>query len=348
MATTSSKFTTLGKSKFVHVVRTKREDLRAKNGSQCQQVRKYQVANTVPKKGISPEAASTLEPCEACDAARLIKMALKSRDPEERKQAAADTREKIKREGMTDGQRRKADKKAAKQAKPKKEKVKRQAKPTKSGPRSTGGSTQEKADALGAFAKEHDWSVTTFDAKPGIRLVAKKGDQTITCHFVDGKYDTTRHAMLKVGNWEGKLRGVHGCRKQMAGEGRDKPHPNPGQGRSGPRKKREEPDVPEDESPEDARRRVPFLLDDPEADIIEKIRGQIIRWRNSQSGTVEEAWLPNKVKGHKRDVITITTHPKTEKRMVNFLTVAAVTEDGEQYGPERSVYLEKIVRVVSA
>jgi hypothetical protein len=350
--TPQPKFLTLGKSKYAHVIRTEAYD---RKHSECQQVRKYAVGGKInyKSKHLSAEAALALEPCPSCDTGRVAKAEIKSHETAEDRRAEAEaTREKIKRESMTDGQRRKAEKKAAAkqraEGKPKKERPKRQSKPTKSGPRSTGGSTQEKVDALAAFAKEHGWAVTTFDAEPGVRLVAKQGDQTITCFFVDGKYDAGRHASLSVGNWTGKLRGVHGCRKQMAGEGRDRPHPNPGHGRSGPRKKSEEPEVSADESPEDAARRVPFLIDDEALDIIEKVRGQIIRWRNGVSGSIEEAWLPAKVKGHKRDVISVTVHPKTGKRMLNFLTVISVTEDGEQYGPERSVYLDKIVRVVAA
>jgi hypothetical protein len=343
------KFTVLGKSKFVHVVRTKKEDLRTgPKGSGCQQVRKYQVAGNIPKKGLSPEAASALDPCPSCRAADAIKAALPKPSREDKAAAAKDTREKIKRESMTDGQRRKAEKKADKQPKVKKERPKKQSKPSKSGPRSTGSSTEEKANALAAFAKEHDWKTKQEDAKPGIRLIATRGQETIICNFVDGKYDTARHAVLKVGTWEGKLRGVHGCRKQMAAEGRDRPHPNPGKGRSGPRKKREVEEVPEDESPEDARRRVPFSIDDPAVDIIEQIKGKTIRWRNSQTGTMEEAWLPSEVrpKHAKRDLIVITDHPKDDRRIVGFLTVLSVNEHGEQYGAERFVALDRIIRVV--
>lgn len=351
MASTNAKFMMLGKSKYVHVVRTKTQDLRqGEKGSGCQQVRKYQVAGNIPKgKGLSVEAASALEPCPLCHTAEAIAAAT---PPEVKREAAKakarETMDKIADESKTKAQKKKGKGKGAIDG------IKRtkRAAGTKGGGRSAGGSNQEKADGLAAFAKEHGWKATVEDADPGLVVVSIRGEETIRCWFVDGKYDTVRHAVLEVGTWSGKLRGVHGCRKQMAGEGRDRPHPQPGKGRSGPRKgskgKGEQPEdvIPEDESPEDAKRRVPFSMDDDAIAIIDAIKGKTIRWRNGVSKTVEEAWLPDKAKGKKRDLITIIDHPKTGKRMVNFLTVTSITEHGPQYGPERTVYLDRIVRVV--
>lgn len=351
------KFMILGKSRYVHVVRTKTWD---RKNSGCQQVRKYLVADKIPYgkgKGISPEAASVLEACPHCDTAGVIKSMT---TPAQRKAAAKAARDEtldhLKDAAKTDGQRKKDAKKRAKKSPVGKDERK--------GRKSTGGGSKraaksqggdrEKAEALAAFAKEHKWDVTIEDAKPGLVLEAVRGAETIRCWFVDGKYDTARHAKLIVGEWTGKLRGVHGCRKQMAGEGRDRPHPQPGKGRSAPRKRKAEDEViPEDESPEDAKRRVPFSIDDPDIEVIDAIKGKTIKWRNGVSGAIEEAWLPAEVRPKrgsreaKRDVITITEHPKKKTRMVTFLTVLSVSsEDGEQYGPERTVALDKIVRVV--
>lgn len=342
-STTKTRFMVLGKSKWVHVVRSKREDMSQKNGSQCQQVRKYHVAGKIkPKdKGMSPEAAQALDPCPHCDAKRVIKIAIKeSMTPEQRKAEAKAKRDETlaKMQPVKKGKAKKAG-----------SKTKSKGKQTKSGPRSIGGDSKAKAEALAEFAKEHDWKTKVSDADPGLLVTAVRGAETIRCYFVDGKYDTTRHASVTVGDWTGKLRGVHGCRKQMAGEGRDRPHPEPGKGRSGPRpsRRKDAEEVPEDESPEDALRRVPFSIDDDAIVIIDAIKGKTIRWRNGTSNLIEEAWLPGTAEGKKRAKITITEHPKTGKRMVNFLTVTAITEHGEQYGPERAVYLDKIVRVVN-
>ena len=135
----------------------------------------------------------------------------------------------------------------------------------------------------------------------------------------------------------------------MAGEGRDRIHPEPGKGRTGPRKAAEE-EVPEDESPEDAAKRVPFLIDDDEAEVLDAVMGKTIRWRNGVSNKVDTANVPPAVrpsrKTAKRDVIKITVHPKTGRRMIEFLEFMGQDEHGEVYGPERVVALDKIVRVV--
>lgn len=358
-----SKFVMLGKSKYVHVVRTKAQDLKSKGGSQCQQVRKYQVASKVPKKGISAEAASALEPCIACDTAQVVHDALKP-SPEERKAAskdrAAEVRErasgkKPKKAAKARTQREAEDKAVKKARKAADDAVLgkgKKASMTKSGPRSVVSGVEDgakaKAELLSAFGDEHGWSSKLAKDKDTGHwvLTSKHKGEVIHTYFIDGKYDVARHAEIVVGSWSGKLRGAHAVRRQMSMEGRDRPHPEPGKGRSGPRKKDDTESVPEDESPEDARRRVPFLLDDPAAEIIERVKGKTIKWRNGVSNSVEEAWLPSDAKGNKRDKIVIVTHPKTERRMINFLSVVSVDEHGETYGPERSVYLDKIVRVV--
>lgn len=335
----NARFMVLGKSKYVHVVRTKAWDVK---NSGCQQVRKYQVAGNVPKKGLSPEAASALDPCPQCDAKREINLAMPREVKEQaKKDKRDDVMQRAKDSTKTKGQLRKEGK-AKKVAKDKPAKA---PKATKSGPRSTGGEA-DKAKALAQFAEDHKWTVGVIDGKPGVLVTAKRGDEVIKCFFVDGKYDTVRFATLNVGTWSGKLRGVHSCRRQIAGEGRDRPYPNPGQGRSGPRASRkDEPDAPEDESPEDAKRRVPFMLDDDPVAIIDAIKGMTIKWRNSTSGTVESAWLPAEANGKKTPKIAIEDHPKSGRRFVTFMTVMSITEHGEQYGPTRSVFLDKIVRV---
>lgn len=346
MAQPKPKFTTLGKSKFAHVVRTKAQDLKpaAKGGSGCQQVRKYTVAGKINyKSSLSADAALALDDCIQCHTHDVARSLMPKPTKEERQAKRDETLKKMADSRKTDGQRKREAKKAGKapkEAKP--------GKKTKSGPRSVGGDDRSKAEALAAFGKEHGWTTGVDEANPGLVVTAVRGAETITCFFVDGKYDTTRHASVEVNGWTGKLRGVHGCRNQMAGEGRDRPHPNPGTGRSGPRKKDrgDEPDVPEDESPEDAHRRVPFAIDDDAVVIIDAVKGKTIRWRNGTSGAMEEAWLPGDAKGKKRSKIEIVDHPKENRRIIRFFTVTSITEHGEQYGPERSVFLDKITRVV--
>lgn len=333
------KFVMLGKSKFVHVARTKAADLKVKGGSGCPQVRKYQVSNQVPKKGISPEAASALEPCELCDTTAVINAML----PAEYKAEAR----KAKKDEVLDKFRPEPKKaKAAKASKAKAEPKAVAPKATMVGVRSTGSGERTKAEQLVVFATEHGWSAAIVNGEPGLLVEAKHDGQLIHCWFVDGKYDEARPAQLIVGDWTGKLRGVHMCRRQMAGEGRAKPYTEPGKGRSGPRKKDADIVVPADESPEDARRRVPFALDDDDATIIAAIKGKTIKWRNTMSNSMESAWLPADDRGKKTPKLYIQVHPTTRERMVTFLEVMSVGEHGETYGPTRTVRLNKIARVI--
>lgn len=357
--TPKPKFMTLGKSKFVHTVYTKTYDLKGKRegggtGSGCQQVRKYAVADKIDykAKGISPEAALALDSCEACATSIVAESLI---DPEVKKADRAAARDEVL--ARAKGDAKKATKGKAAKIKAAREAVGKGDKPakskaaptkTKAGVRSVGSDTQGKANQLAEFGKEYGWSVEFADGEPGLLLIAQKDGQTIKCWFIDGKYDIARHAYIEVGSWRGTLRGAHACRRQM--EGSNAVHPNPGKGRSGPRKRADaEVEPPEDESPEDARRRVPFSLDDPAVEIIDAIRGKVIKWRNGQTGLIEEAWLPAEVrpKRAKRDLIVVKEHPKTGERYIEFLTVDSIGEHGEQYGVERAVALRKILRVAS-
>lgn len=347
MAASKYKFIVLGKSKFVHSVRTKAQDLKqGGTGSQCQTVRKYWVADKIDTKhkGMSPEAASALDPCPNCDTAGVLaSMVTPEQKRAKAKEKADDLIDRIRDENKPKGKKGKG-----KSAKATGERVKVN---TRQRVRSNGDSTREKAEALALFGKEHGWGTDVIEADPGLLVKAIKGGEVIQCYFIDGKYDAGRPASVSVGSWTGKLRGVHGCRKQMAGEGRDRPHAEPGKGRSAPRKKAKQDDAHE-ESPEDAKAKVPFDVEsDDDPTVMKALLGKQIRWRNGVSGAIDEALLPGKAKGKKRDVVTITTHPKTGRRMVTFLTVlsAGKDDDGEfreQYGPERSVYLDKITKVV--
>lgn len=381
------RFTVIGRGKYVHVIRSEAWD---RKHSQCQTVRKNLVAGKIDygkkHKGLSPEAALSIDQCPSCATHEVAKTML----PAESKRAAAmdkrdetlakarvTTKAEAKKkavkskttwyraedgrgwtsdinQALRDGEGNVVESKTqAKQPKPKREPRKRESKPTKTGPRSSGSTTQDKAKALAQFAEDHGWTVGVKDADPGLVLTALRGDELVTCFFVDGKYDTTRPASVAVGSWKGKLRGVHGCRAQMAGEGRDRPHPDPGKGRSGPRKKVTEDEQAADESPEDAAKRVPFSMDDDDIVIIDAIKGKTLRWRNGTSGTLDEATVPAEALGKringkpaKRAKIAITAHPKSGRRMVSFLVVDSMGEHGEVYGPERVVYLDRIVRVI--
>jgi hypothetical protein len=230
---------------------------------------------------------------------------------------------------------------------------KRKATPTKSGPRSIASgkdksASQNKAEQLAEFGKEHGWSSTLEgpDKDGRVTVVAVKDGMTIRAPFIDGKFDEVVWGSISMGSWSGRLRAAHYTRRQMSGN--NPPYPRPGEGRSGPRvSKRHEPD-PVDESPEDARRRVPFSLDDDDATLLDSLKGMRIRWRNSVSKQVEEAQIPAEVGKGKRPKVSIKHHPQSGKPMVDFFEVAEVGEVGEVYGPERTVALDRILRVIGA
>lgn len=348
------KFTIIGKGKVVHVVRTKAADLKAGvDGSQCPTVRKAWVAGNIKGKGLSPEAAMSLDECSRCHTHDVAKaVSLMNESPEEKRAKAAEKRDEVMARAKGAKPKPKPKDKPVKATKAKAEKAPKEPKEpkapsmTKSGPRSTGSGEMDKANQLVAFAKEHGWKTTLEKDGQHWRVTAVRGAETINVWYIDGKYDVARHAEVVVGNWSGKLRGAHQARRQMANEGRDRPHPEPGKGRSGPRKKTDDEPVPADESPEDARRRVPFSIDDDALTIIDAIKGKAIRWRNGTTKQIEEATLPDKANGKKRPVIQIVDHPKGHTRILEFLSVEGMTEDGPIYGPQRFVALDKITRVI--
>lgn len=344
------RFVLFGRGKLVHVVHTKAYDLK---NSQCQTVRKQWVAGKVTTgKGLSPEATLALDGCERCGTQAVAKRLL----PDEAKRAERkDKRDAVidRSKGETLSQRARKNRKEAKADKPKKVKVERKPRKTMAGFRSTGGGyedkTQGKAMEVVEFAQANGWAAKA-DKDKGWRVTATKDDMVIHVWFAEGKYDLSREAEIIVGNWTGKLRGAHAARRQMDASltDRDRPHPKPGVGRSGPRAKPQDDEPVEDESPEDARKRVPFSLDDEDIVIIDAVKGMNIRWRNGTSGKVETARVPSSVGKSKRPLISITQHPKTGRRILDFLQVVEVGKDGEIVGGERNVALDKIVRVVEA
>lgn len=348
------KFMMIGKGKFVHVVRTKAWDLKH---SECQQVRRATVADkfNYKSKGLSAEAALALDMCVDCGAEDIARLIVREAEtPEQRKAKSNDKRNEVleRAAGKKAKVTARVDKKPRQE--PKQEKSKPAAEPkkpsmTKSGPRSTasakdGDPSKAKAQLLADHGTEHGWATRIEKDDQGWVVWAERGNETIWAPFVDGKFDETRYGTLTVGNWTGKLRAAHACRRQMHGEGRDKPFPEPGKGRTGARSPKAEV-VPEDESPEDAARRVPFLLDDDDLTVLDAIKGKTIRWRNGKSNHIEEGWVPSQ---SKRTVLK--AHPKSPEvpgaRILSFFVVDSIVEGREQYGGERNVRLDKIIRVV--
>ncbi len=344
------KFMHIGKGKYVHVFRTKAWDIKH---SECPQVRRATVAGKInyKAKGLSPEAALTLDNCAECGVDEIAKRIIKEAEtPEDRKARAQDRRDEVLERAAGKAKKTSKAPKGKGEAsisggttKPKKPSM------TKAGVRSVASSkdgdpSKTKAQLLADHGEQHGWAVTIEQDEHGWNVIAKRGPETIWAPFVDGKFDETRYGTLTVGTWTGKLRAAHACRRQMSCEGRDRPFPEPGKGRTGSRSTKAEV-VAEDESPEDAARRVPFSIDDDGSVIIDIIKGRVIKWRNGTANKVEEGWVPARSKRTQ-----INEHPKHPgvpgARILSFFHVDSVNEHGEQYGPERHVRLDKIIRVV--
>jgi hypothetical protein len=337
MAETKARFLAT-KSGRVHVVTTPAAD----NKKTCPIVKKGHKDGTWKgRRSLSPDAALAMDDCTKCEshgiAAKAKRAAL---TPEQRRAEANDVRDQT----MANASGKKKGKSKARKAAEKTPKQPRDRKPTKSGPRSvstgSGDPGEDKAKQIMAFGDEHGWSSNLEkEGATGWKVTATRGEETIFVWYVDGKYDTSHHAELHVGGWSGRLRGAHGARRQMSMEGRDRPYANPGVGRSGPRKgKAAEADPPEDESPEDAAARRPFLLDDDELVIIDALKGRTIRWRNGISKSVEEAVVADKM-------IKVSEHPKTGDRMLDFHELVGSDKEGAVLGPNRVVRLAAIIRV---
>lgn len=363
------------KSGKVHVFRSAKWD--AEN-SKCAVV-KRSLDEWAGKKGISPEAALDLDPCEKCATSVVAKRVIEAAKTPDQKRAESRDRSAatVRKATETDAQRKRREGKEAKAAiaKAKTEKKvadrgeavgarsrlveSRKTTMTKSGPRSVasakdGDPGKQKAMMLIEFGNEHGWaSALEEDGKTGWVVESVKDvdgvNEVIHTWYVDGKYDINHHAEISVGSWVGKLRGAHGVRRQMAGVGRDRPFPNPGSGRSsGGKSDRaslkeesvEEPDIEKEHAG------LPFdIWESDEALILDSVRGKTLRWRNSLNQQLMEATVPTNSKYTK-----VTVHPKREARILEFIEVVDfdIAHGGEVLGGIRSVALDRLVRVKDA
>lgn len=200
--------------------------------------------------------------------------------------------------------------------------------------------SEGKARELVAYATEQGWEATVEPLEGTEYVVtATKGKETVTCYFIDGKYNRDRHSTVAVGEWTGRLRGVHGCRKQIGNAGSDRPFPDPGSGRSAVSKRRKaEADEPD---PETEHVGLPFTMDAPDGEIIEAVRGHHLKWRNTLSDSVQAAEVPGK-----RGGIKLSTHPKRDVRVLSFFEVVYDERKVAGLGGERNVAIDRIIRVV--
>lgn len=192
---------------------------------------------------------------------------------------------------------------------------------------------QAMADAINAA--KSGWNAVVTNGGPRVLVTAKNGDQTLVTTFVDGKLDLENMPTLSVGEWSGTLRNVSAVLIQTDAKESDvpKPFPHPGSGRAKRTRETAEDEVePTNEGPE-----LEGMDDD---DVLARVIGKTISWRNTTAKMTETAIVPNKSKMTK-----ITIHPKSGKRMLNFAPVEEVVDGVEKTGGLRTVALVRISNV---
>lgn len=305
----------------VHVVTTKREDVKH---SKCPQVKKGHEDGVWRGKGLSPEAALDLKSCSRCVTHEVAAVERKSRMTPAQKRAESrqksdETRSKIA--------------KGSKKDKPAKEK----AAPKRRGPK--GGDATEKMKANveehAALAKEHGWKVKVGETDTNEwTCEATRNGETLKLIYRDGR--TVWSRVVLASGVEVRLRNSSNWRKHATGEAAVKADYSP-RARQG--KKATKAQTIDDSAP----RQLPFSLEDDDDTIIESLMGKTIVWRNSVSNKLDTSTLP-----HRGRNIRVTTHPKSDRRMVSFHEYQGQTKRGdemvEQLGGERTVYLDKILK----
>lgn len=304
----------------VHVVTTKREDLKE---SKCPTVKKGHVEGVWPRKGMSAEAALELKGCVRCDTHAVAESFIKaSMTPAQKRAAAKEARDAT-------------IQKMAKGKATKKSKAKAAGEPKRRGPK--GGDVQERMKQIveehAAYARQFGWKGTaqkTGEAE-WTAEVTRKGE-TLKFMYRDGRKVWAR-VVLKNGN-EVRLRTSENWKRHAAGESGIDPDYQPKA--SGGGKKAAKAQVIDDSKA----RKLPFNIEDDDDTVIESLVGRRITWRNSQAKTLDTALVPSRSRNCR-----MTVHPKSGRRIISFYESQGFSEHQEQLGGERSVYLDKILRV---
>jgi len=303
----------------VHVVSTKTDDVK---NSACTVVKKgHTEGRWGRKKGLSPEAAVGMDPCAKCDTHGVAKLMLKKLEtPAERKAnakaKAQETMDKLK--GSTNGH------------KPKGKKE-----PKRRGPKQSKPETMEaKAREHAELAKQHGWAASVEQTGSNEwTCEATKGKETLRLVYADGR--TTWSRVTLANGVEVRLRNSSNWRKYATGQSKIKGDYQP-RARGG--KKAAKREVIEDDAP----RKLPFTMDDEDDAIIDSLKGRQITWRVTMTKMLDAARVPIKSRN-----VRVSAHPKSGRRMISFheLHAAETQERVELLGPERTVYLDKILKV---
>lgn len=300
----------------VHVVSTKARD---EKESKCPVVKKGHVEGTWGrKKGVSPDAALAMDECIKCATHHVAKAMTET---PERKQAARkeQTKETIRKLGNQDKKVAALDKQ-----------------PKRRGPKVSRPETmKEKCQEHAELAKQNGWRATVEQTGNNEwTCTATKGQETLKLVYQDGRTIWSRVTLAS--GVEVRLRNSANWRKHAMGQSKIKSDYTP-RGRAGSKAATKRAVI-----DDDAPRKLPFNLEDDDDNIISALGGRQITWRLSMARTLDSAVIPKRSRN-----VRITAHPKSGRRMISFheLHAPETEERGEQLGPERTVYLDKILRV---
>lgn len=309
----------------VHVVTTKTRDDKE---SKCPVVKKgHAEGQWGRKQGVSPDAALAMDECIKCASHSAAQVAIEENKTPAQKRVEAKERAQETIRKVSD---------RSKSAKPKAKANGHQAKePKRRGPKQSKPETMEgKAREHCEFAESQGWKATVEQTGSNEWAVeAIKGKEILRIVWQDGR---TIHSRVTLSSGtEVRLRNSSNWRKHAAGQSKIKSDYQP---RTRGGKRAEKRQVIDDDAP----RKLPFTCDDDDDDIIKSLNGRQITWRVTMTNALDTAKVPIKSRN-----VRISLHPKSHRKMISFheLHAPETPERNEQLGPERTVYLDKILKV---
>lgn len=310
----------------VHVVTTPGSD---RKGSNCPVVKKNHSMPVATggwgkRKGISPEAALEMLDCAKCRTHDVALQMIESSKTPAQKRADA----KAKSDATMD-------KLALTSKGIKRVKAKKAAEPKqRRGPKGGDPTAKMKANVEehAKLAEEHGWTAKAWESGTNEwTCEATRNGETLKLIYRDGR--TVWSRVVLGSGVEVRLRNSSNWRKHAMGESKIKPTYTP-RGSAG--KKAAKSEVIDDKAP----RKLPFSLEDDPDTIIESLLTRRITWRNTISKQLETAIVPQRSRNCR-----ITVHPKSGRMMLSFFASQGEGKDGEMLGGERTVYLDKILKV---
>lgn len=305
----------------IHVITTKREDMKV---SKCPQVKKGHTGPGWRGKSLSPEAALALKGCARCNTHEVAEAERKASMTPAQKAAETKRRRDETIQKMSP---------AKKGSKPKKEK----AEPKRRGPR--GGEKdarmEENAKEHATFAEQNGWRAKVDNS--GVHewtTTATRDGETLKIIWRDGRVMFSR--VVLGSGVEVRLRNSANWKKHASGKSGIKANYVPKGGRG---KKAARQDSGEEDSI--ASRGLPFNLETDDGDtIIEALVGRTITWRRTIDNRLDSAVVPQRSRNCR-----MKAHPKSGRLMISFYESQGQSEHGELLGGERTVFVDKIIRV---